>query len=122
MRSDDDLPPALESMARLVRIGWVQERRLLVVAVSMSIVASLPDALLALWLKVLGEGALDHDRTKVLLGGLALGLSTTATWLLRTLSDRAGRRFRDRIAIVLEAHVAHLQATVTTIAHQERPD
>src|SRR4029079_9608058 len=28
----------------------------------------------------------------------------------------------DRITIVLEAHVARLQATVATIAHQERPD
>ena len=32
------------------------------------------------------------------------------------------RRFRDKVTIALEAHVARLQATVSTIAHHERPD
>jgi hypothetical protein len=32
------------------------------------------------------------------------------------------RRFRDKITIALESHVAHLLATITTIAHQERPE
>jgi ATP-binding cassette subfamily B protein len=32
------------------------------------------------------------------------------------------RRFRDRIAVALEAHVATLQASVATIEHHERPD
>src|SRR5205085_12145381 len=32
------------------------------------------------------------------------------------------RRFRDRIAIALESHVALLQASVTSIAHHERPE
>src|SRR5207245_2817606 len=30
--------------------------------------------------------------------------------------------FRDKVTIVLEAHVARLQASVATIAHQERPE
>jgi ATP-binding cassette subfamily B protein len=32
------------------------------------------------------------------------------------------RRFRDKVTIALESHVARLQASVVTIAHQERPD
>ena len=32
------------------------------------------------------------------------------------------RRFRDKVTIALEAHVARLQASIATIAHQERPD
>ncbi len=32
------------------------------------------------------------------------------------------RRFRDRVTIALEAHVAALQASIVTIAHQERPE
>ncbi len=32
------------------------------------------------------------------------------------------RRFRDKVTIVLESHVAQLQASVATIAHQERPE
>ena len=52
----------------------------------------------------------------------ALGVSAAATWLLRTVSTRVQRRFRDKVTIALEAHVASLLASVATIAHHERPD
>jgi ATP-binding cassette subfamily B protein len=45
-----------------------------------------------------------------------------ATWFLTTVSTRVQRRFRDRVTIALEAHVARLQASIATIAHQERPE
>jgi ATP-binding cassette subfamily B protein len=32
------------------------------------------------------------------------------------------RRFRDKVTIALESHIARLQASVATIAHQERPE
>ena len=44
------------------------------------------------------------------------------TWFLRVLSTRTQRRFRDKVSIALERHVARLQATVETVAHQERPE
>jgi ATP-binding cassette subfamily B protein len=53
---------------------------------------------------------------------IGLGVSTTATWFLRTVSTRVQRRFRDKVTVTLESHVARLQAGLTTIAHQERPD
>ena len=40
----------------------------------------------------------------------------------RTVSTRVQRRFRDKVTIALESHVARLQASVATIAHQERPE
>ena len=40
----------------------------------------------------------------------------------KVISDRTQRRFRDRVAIALESHVARLQASVATIAHHERPE
>src|SRR5207342_2357588 len=40
----------------------------------------------------------------------------------RTVSTRVQRRFRDKVIIALESHVARLQATVSTVAHHERPD
>ena len=49
-------------------------------------------------------------------------LSAAATWFLGVVSVRLQRRFRDRVTIALEGHVARLQASVATIAHQERPD
>jgi ATP-binding cassette subfamily B protein len=119
---DTELPPALSSMWRLCRLGFRHEPRLMFAALALSLLAALPDALLALWLKLLGEGVIDGDRTLVRWAALGLGASTAATWFLRTVSTRVQRRFRDKVTIALESHVARLQAGVVTIAHQERPE
>ncbi|TCC56988.1 ABC transporter ATP-binding protein [Kribbella pittospori] len=122
-RSDiDDLPKAVPAMWRLCRLGYQHEPRLLVFAFGMTLLAALPDALLALWLAVLAEGVLQDDRRAVLLAVSGLALSVTATWFLRTLSARVSRRFRDRVTIMLEAHVARLQASVATVEHHEHRD
>jgi ATP-binding cassette subfamily B protein len=118
----DDLPPALSSMWRLCKLGYQHEPGLMLAAFVLSLLAALPDALLAWWLKLLGEGVLGKDMRMVRIAAIALGVSAAATWLLRTVSTRVQRRFRDKVTIALESHVARLQASVATIAHQERPE
>jgi ATP-binding cassette subfamily B protein len=118
----DTLPPALSSMWRLCKLGYRYEPRLMLAAFVLSQLAVLPDALLALWLMVLGKGVLEHREGLVLIAAIGLGVSTASTWFLRTVGTRVQRRFRDRVTIALESHVARLQATVATIAHHERPD
>jgi ATP-binding cassette, subfamily B, bacterial len=120
--SPDDLPPGLASMWRLCKLGYKHEPWLLLAAFVLALLAALPDALLALWLKLLGTGVLAHDRGLLITAAIGLGVSATATWFLRTVSTRVQRRFRDKVTIALESHVARLQASVTTIAHHERPD
>src|SRR5262249_6793110 len=58
----------------------------------------------------------------VRIAALGLGASAAATWILQTVSTRVQRRFRDKVTIALESHVARLQASIVTIAHHERPD
>jgi ATP-binding cassette, subfamily B, bacterial len=116
------LPPALSSMWRLCKLGYRHEPRLMFAALLVSQLAALPDALLALWLALLAKGVLEHKPGWVEGAAIGLGISAAATWFLRTLSTRVQRRFRDKVTIALEAHVARLQATVATIAHQERPE
>jgi ATP-binding cassette subfamily B protein len=58
----------------------------------------------------------------VLVAAVGLAVSAVATWFLGVVSMRVQRRFRDRVTIALESHVARLQASVATIAHHERPD
>jgi ATP-binding cassette subfamily B protein len=118
----DELPPALSSMWRLCKLGYRHEPGLLLAAFCLALLAALPDALLALWFKLLGEGVLQGDGGLVRTAAVALGVSAAATWFLRTISTRVQRRFRDRVTIALESHVARLQASVATIAHQERPE
>jgi ATP-binding cassette subfamily B protein len=116
------LPPALASMWRLCKLGYRHEPRLMVVSFVLSQLAALPDALLALWLMLLGKGVLEHRPGLVQGAAIGLGVSVAATWFLRTVSTRVQRRFRDKVTIALESHVAQLQATVATVAHQERPE
>ena len=118
----DKLPPALSSMWRLCRLGYQHEPGLLLAAFFLALLAALPDALLALWLKMLGQGVLEGRNGLVYAAAVLLGLSAAATWFLRTVSTRVQRGFRDKVTIALESHVARLQASVATIAHQERPD
>src|SRR5512147_731742 len=118
----EPLPPALSSMWRLCRLGYRHEPRLMLTAFVLSQVSALPDALLAVWLMLLGKGVVDARPRLVVAAAIALGLTSTATWLLGIVSTRVQRRFRDRVTIALESHVATLQASVATIAHHERPD
>jgi ATP-binding cassette subfamily B protein len=118
----DELPPALSSMWRLCKLGYQHEPGMMVAAFVLALLSALPDALLALWLKLLGDGVLLHRPRLLYTAAIGLGLSTTATWFLRTVSTRVQRRFRDKITITLEAHVARLLASIATIAHHERPE
>jgi ATP-binding cassette subfamily B protein len=118
----DDLPPALSSMWRLCKLGYSHEPGLMLAAFVLALLAALPDALLALWLKLLGDGILGGRTGLVAAAAIGLGVSVVATWFLRTVGTRVQRRFRDKVTIALESHVARLQASVATIAHHERPD
>src|SRR3569833_3219447 len=118
----DSLPPAFSSMWRAFARGFRAEPRMLSVSFGLSLLASLPDALLALFIKLLTAGVLGKDRSLILAAALGLGVVAPATWYLRVISDRSQRRFRDLVAVALEAHVARLQASVGTIEHHERQE
>src|SRR5262245_52985711 len=92
----DELPPALPSMWRLCKLGYRYDPRLMLAAFALWQLAALPDALLALWLMLLGKGVLESRPNLVLAAAMGLGVSATATWFLRTVSTRVQRRFRDR--------------------------
>jgi ATP-binding cassette, subfamily B, bacterial len=117
-----DLPPALPSMWRALKRGYQAEPMLLSVSFGLSLLAALPDALMALWFKFLADGVLGGRRELVATAAVGLGVSASATWFLRVISDRTQRRFRDQVGIALESHVARLQASVATIEHHERPE
>jgi ATP-binding cassette subfamily B protein len=109
-------------MWRLCKLGYRHERRLMILALVLSQVAALPAALLAIWLALLGQGVVQHRNGLVLGAALGMAVSTAATWFMTTISTRVQRRFRDKVTITLEAHVANLQASIVSVAHQERPE
>ena len=121
-RPPDALPRAMPALWRTFQLGYRAEPRLLLASLATTVLTMLPDALLALWLKLMTDGLIEGSRSKVLWAAVGLGVSVTATWYVSVLNERLSRRFRDRIAIAMESHIARLQATVATVEHQERPD
>ncbi len=69
----EPLPPALSSMWRLCKLGYRHEPRLMVAAFALSQLAALPDALLALWLMLLGEGVLGTPKPVMVQAAAASG-------------------------------------------------
>ena len=118
----DPLPPAISSMWRLCKLGYQHEPGLMLYAFLLSLLSALPDALIAVWLKLVGDGLIGHRPRLVMAAAIGLGVSATGTWFLRTVSTRVQRQFRDKVTIALESHVARLLASIATIAHHERPD
>lgn len=116
----DDMPPAVESLWRMFRLAYSVEPRLLSVSLVMTLVTALPQALVGLWLAIIIDGLDDGNREQVLAAALALAASAVLAWYLQVVFDRVQRRFRDRVSIAMESHVASLLATVATIAHHER--
>ncbi len=121
-RSADDLPPALSSLWRTVKLGYRAEPRGSLLAFAMTVFSALPDALIALWLKLLADGFNEHRPRADRRGRArprALGHRDVVP---ARRVHRVQRRFRDKISVALEAHVATLQASVATIEHHERPE
>jgi ATP-binding cassette subfamily B protein len=109
-------------MWRVCKLGFRHEPSLMFWSFALALLSALPDALLALWLALLAAGVLEQDPVRVRAAAIALAFSAAGTWLLRVLSTRLSRRFRDRVTIALESHVARLQASIVTITHQERTE
>jgi ATP-binding cassette, subfamily B, bacterial len=120
-----ELPSPLQSLLHLLGLARRYQPKLLWISLGITIAAALPDALFALWLGLLANGLrnpADPDRTKLIIAGVGLGFSAVGGWLLRSGGDRLHMRFRQRLAVALETHVARLQATSPGIEQHERPE
>ncbi|HXD73997.1 MAG TPA: hypothetical protein VN628_09685, partial [Vicinamibacterales bacterium] len=108
-------------MWRLCKLGYRHEPSMMILSIGLAVLSALPDSLVALWFKFIADGVERREPRLVWGGAAALAVSATAGWFLRVLAGRVHRRFRDKVTIALEAHVATLQASIATIAHQEVP-
>src|SRR5207247_11108833 len=97
MSSTDDLPPALPAMWRALKRGYEAAPLLLSAAFGLSLLAALPDALLALWFKLLADGVLGGRRGLVTTAALGLGMSAAAAWFLMVLGYRPELRIYVRV-------------------------
>jgi ATP-binding cassette, subfamily B, bacterial len=117
-----ELPSPIRALWGSLRLGYRAEPLLLLIAGATTILAAVPDALFAVGLKLLASAVIEGETDPILVASLVLALLATGGWLLKTVSERVNRKFADRSTIVIESHVARLQASVATIEHHERPD
>ena len=120
--SPDELPSGLSSLWRMCRFGYQNEPGLVAASFALALLGRSSRRTSGSVAEVLGPGGDRPHRTLILVAALGLAVSASATWLLRVISTRVQRHFRDKISIALESHVARLQASVATITHHERPD
>src|SRR4051812_44132276 len=99
--SADALPASLEALWRMLKLGYRAEPRMLGASLVMTLFTALPDALIALWLKLLADGIQAGKHSTVFSAALGVGVSATLTWFLKVVLDRMQRRFRDRLSVAL---------------------
>ena len=122
LRTDDDIPGVFAATWRAVRFAYRAEPKLLIVSFALVTGSWIPDALTALWLKFLAEGVTGHRGRLVAGAVIGLAASSVAAWLMKVVGARVEFLFRERATIAIEAHVTHLQASVSSIEHHERPE
>ena len=118
---DHPLPASWRSLGRTLHLGWTASPGLIAVAFATTIGASLPDVLIAAALAMLADAVLSGNQVDVTTVAVLLGALAVMSWLLRLLSERANRRFADRTAVFMEAHVVRLQSGIPSLEHHERP-
>ncbi|MFN2505008.1 MAG: ABC transporter ATP-binding protein [Acidimicrobiales bacterium] len=116
------IPSTAVALWRSLRLGYRAEPVLITVTFITTVGAAVPDALFALGLKRLADAVSAGDGGGIGVTAVVLAALATGTWVLKLLGERTNRRFADRASVVLESHVARLQASVTGIEHHERPD
>ena len=121
-KQGEDIPGVFPALWRALVFAYRAEPKLLIVSFLLVTGAWVPAALTALWLKILAD-ALSRGHNGAAVGAMAgLAASTAAAWLLRIVGQRIQRLFQERTTIAIEAHVVHLQGSVVSIEHHERPE
>jgi ATP-binding cassette, subfamily B, bacterial len=121
-RPDADLPGALPSLGRALRLAYRAEPWLMVIAFALIIISAVPAALNALWLKLLADGVIAHNDTQIIVAAAGLAVAVAGAWLLRTVAFNWQLLFRERATVAIEAHVARLQAEAASLELHERPE
>jgi ATP-binding cassette subfamily B protein len=119
---DRDLPSAPAALWRAFVLAYRAEPRLLLVSFVLITGAMIPEALNALWLKLLADGVRTTRSGLILTAAIGFAASGVLGWLMRIVGDRVHFLFRERATIAINSHVVHLQASVPTIEHHERPE
>lgn len=108
------------AMARMFAFGFRNERRLLLTAISLATIASIPTTVMIFFIGLFVDAASDRDIEALALAITALACSVALSWILGVVSARATKKFQTRITVAFESRIASLQSEIPTIEHHER--
>jgi ATP-binding cassette, subfamily B, bacterial len=106
----------------LVGPAWRASPGMLVWAFAAATVASLGAATYPLGFHFMVDGALAHDRARVVFGACLVTVLFTASWTLTTMAAGRNSVLTDRVGAFLMARIAQLVNAVPGLEHFERAD
>jgi ABC-type multidrug transport system fused ATPase/permease subunit len=89
---------------------------------SMSVVGAAALASYSLGFKLMIDGALAGDDTRIVLGAALVAVLFTVGWLFAIVGGSEGSQLTDRVSLLLGERIARLVATLPTLEHFDRPD
>ena len=116
------LPGSWVSLRRSLKTGWQTSPRLILVALLSTLAGAVPDAMFAWGLAEFASSMITGNHAGIVTSSALLAAMAAGNWLLQTVDTRVNRRFADEATVIIESHIAELQASVSTIEHHERPD
>ncbi len=119
--SAGDLPHFLHTLVFTVRTAFGSQPWLTVCALSLTPIGWVTSALVALWLKLLIDGAVGHDTSAVVVAVVALVVNEGVGWAVAVAGQRLGQTFRERAGVELESELIRVSAGTDTVHHLELP-
>ncbi|MFB9838929.1 hypothetical protein, partial [Actinoallomurus acaciae] len=106
----------------LVGPAWRAAPAMLVWAFTATTVAAVASATFPLGFHLMVDGALAHDRERVVAGACLVAVLFTTAWTLSTMAAARDSALTDRVGSYLMARIATLVNAVPAVEHLERPD
>jgi ATP-binding cassette, subfamily B, bacterial len=89
---------------------------------AMSLLAAGASVAYSIGFRVMIDGAIAGDTSRIVLGAALVAGLFTLSWLLALVSGTEGSLLTDRASLALGMRIARLAATLPTLEHFERPD
>jgi len=106
----------------LIGSGFRAAPWLAVALLVMSIVTAASSVCYSLGYRMMVDGAIAHDSSRIVLGAIVIAGLFSLSWMLGVVSGTQGALLTDRTNLVLGVRIARLVASLPTLEHFERSD
>jgi ATP-binding cassette subfamily B protein len=105
----------------LAGVAWRAAPGLTAYCAALSLAAGLLGVAYPVGFRIIVDGALDHDRHRLVLGVVAVSATFAVSWVFRVVSGMASSRLTDQANLSLGTRIATLVNQAPFLEHLERP-